>query len=201
MQNYIHQLALDLEAAILARWHEHPPHWFQVGYVNDPGLMPPEGYTGPPAGYAYNDPNTYPPLPDFMYDDPDDTAASEDQPEINLEFEKSIAEMEKWRDEDPPQQQDMFYHFGFQLEQFPKADLLTDAQLEVLCSLLVRLWAAYNFTAAVSETIPKRLLYPKLIERMHKPTFVMTRGNIGIEFCHYDPDACPWGGEWCGCKE
>jgi len=118
----------------------------------------------------------------------------------NLDFERSISEMEQWRDETPPSRQDMFYHFGFEPVQFPPADRLTDEELDALTQALCRLWAAYNFTAVLPDVVPSRLVYPLLLKRMEEPTFVMTRGNTGIEFCDYEPSECPWGLEYCTCK-
>jgi hypothetical protein len=210
MHHYLHHLTADLESAILARWRECPPHYFQLGHLAEPWLTPPEGYDGPPAGYAINDPDAYPPLPDWMLGEEEeedsgtpDNPVPDDKPlsTADLEVEKTMAEMEQWRDEAPPVQQNMFYHFGFTPEQFPPPEQLSDADLDALSVLLCRLWAAYNFTAVVPEKAPGRVVYPLLLERMHKPTFVMTRGCIGIEFCHYEPSECPFGAEWCSCKD
>ncbi len=204
MHHYTTQLLHDLEAAILARWNERPPHYFEIGAPWAAlWLTPPEGYTGPEVGYGHDNPNAYAPLPDFMLDDEDKETtaiAATDDAVANIEFEKTIAEMEQWRDETPPERQDMFYHFGLLPEQFPPADRLTDADLDAISELLCRLWAAYNFTAVVPDNAPGRVLYPLLLERMKKPTFVMTRGVIGVEFCSYEPEQCPFGLEWCSCK-
>ncbi|HLF65540.1 MAG TPA: hypothetical protein VI603_17365 [Saprospiraceae bacterium] len=119
----------------------------------------------------------------------------------NLDFERGTAEMEQWRDEKPPARQDMYYHFGFKPEQFPSEDRMTDAELNGIVSALCRLWAAYNFTPVVPKHVSGRVLYPLLLTRMCEPTFVMTRGNIGVEFCSYEPKQCPFGEEWCDCKD
>jgi len=95
----------------------------------------------------------------------------------------------------------MFYHFGFEPVQFPPAERLSDEELDALTQALCRLWAAYNFTPVLPDAVPGRLVYPLLLKRMEEPTFVMTRGNIGIEFCHYEPLECPWGLEYCTCKD
>ncbi len=212
MHTYTTQLIHDLESAILARWHERPPHYFEIGATwAAPWLTPPEGYTGPEAGFGQDDPDAYPPLPDFMLDEEteetEDFTSEETAPELesesglNLEFEKTIAEMEQWRDEKPPERQDMFYHFGFEPEQFPPAELLSDTDLDAISERLCRLWAAYNFTAVVPDNAPGRVLYPLLLGRMKQPTFVMTRGTMGIEFCSYEPKECPFGPEYCTCKD
>ena len=118
----------------------------------------------------------------------------------NLEFERSISEMEQWRDEKPPERQDMFYHFGFEPVQFPPAERLSDEELDALSQALCRLWAAYNFTPVFPDTAPGRVVYPQMLKRMEEPTFVMTHGHLGVEFCEYEPSECPWGLEYCTCK-
>lgn len=51
MLPYLLQLQSDLESAILARWQQHPPHYYEMG-VPGPWLTPPAGYDGPPPGFG-----------------------------------------------------------------------------------------------------------------------------------------------------
>ena len=200
MSPYLTQLLADLHAAILTRWQERPPHYFEMGFSAERWLDPPAGYTGPPMGFGLDDDGPAPGI--FDLDDDDDAPPPESERLLaGLELEKTIAEMEQWRDETPPAQQDMYYHFGFRPEQFPPAERLTDAELEALTQALCRLWAAYNFTPVFPDGTPGRVVYPLLLGRMLKPSFVMTRGHIGVEFCHYEPAECPFGAAWCRCTD
>jgi hypothetical protein len=204
MSPYLLHLLSDLQSAILARWRECPPHYYEMG-VPERWLDPPQGYDGPPRGFGHDDDGPPPGL--SWLDDDAETASpappptESEQVMANLDFERSIAEMEQWRDETPPERQDMFYHFGFEPEQFPPAERLSDEELEALTHALCRLWAAYNFTPVFPDAAPGRAVYPLLLKRMEEPTFVMQRGHIGVEFCHYEPSECPWGLEYCDCKD
>lgn len=40
-----------------------------------------------------------------------------------------------------------------------------------------------------------------LLARMGEPAMLANRGHIGIEFCDYDPEECPFGAEFCNCKD
>jgi hypothetical protein len=203
MTRYTIQLLSDLDAATLARWRVCPPHFFEMG-VPERWLDPPEGYDGPPLGYGLE--NDAPPALPWLDEEEDADSATLPPPEsakvmADLELERDISEMEQWLHETPPERQDMFYHFGFEPLQFPPADRLSDGELDALTQALCQLWAAYNFTAVLPENVPGRLAYPLLLKRMERPTFLLTRGNMGVEFCEYEPTACPWGMEYCRCKD
>ena len=139
---------------------------------------------------------------DFLpFEEGDDTGLPEsgtDEP-MPPELEESLAEMEKFVHEKPVPT--MYYHFDLDPAQFPPADQLTDNDLDQLVLKICRLWASYNFTAVLPKKVPARVVYPILLKKMFKPTFVMNRGNIGVEFCYYEPKECPFGEEWCSCKE
>lgn len=180
MTNYITQLLADLQTVTLNRWNKQPPHYFEMG-MNDLWLDPPAGYKGPPFGFGHEEneeiKNTY---------------------LATLKFEATIGEVEQFVADKP--RITMFDHFGFEPEQFPPAEKLTDEQLEQLKVTICRLWAAYNFTPVFPDETPGRIIYPLLLERMRKPAMVFKNGNMGIEFCDYEPEHCPFGLEWCSCK-
>lgn len=181
MQTYLFQLHNDLENAILHRWNVCPPHYFEMG-IPDRWLNPPVGYAGPPLGFGHEE----------------DEVIKNSYLSI-LEFEKTIAEVESYVEEKP--KINMFDHFGFEPEQFPPAEKLSDEHLDTLTTLLCRLWAAYNFTPVFPQKTPGRVMYPLLQDRMAEPAMLVTYGHIGVEFCHYEPSECPFGSEWCDCKD
>ena len=212
MRNYLTHLLADIEAAILQRWQHCPPHYYQMG-VPERWLEPPTGWDGPPPGYARDDE----PLDDFfsgLEDEdvlPNPLPPEEKQapfPEEALkpgatlppgpEFEATIEEVENYLHGKP--ELTMFYHFGFEPEQFPPPSALSDKEAGTLTHALCRLWAAFNFTPVFPQTAPGRVVYPLLLERMGKPAFVMDYGHTGVEFCDYEPQTCPFG-VWCDCKE
>ncbi len=182
MQKYINQLTEDIEQTILHRWTKSPPHFFWVDLAN-PYLKPPEGL----EEFKQQEPD---------YDEANISKKSKEMME-DLEFNKYIAEVESYIENDGPH--NMFYYFGFEAAQFPPVDRLTDALLEKLTLSVLRLCETYNYTAVFPKATPARILYPLLVRQMHKPTHLFERGHMGIGFCHYDPNDCPFG-EYCDCK-
>lgn len=180
MSPYLHHLHADLSAAILARWRLSPPHYFEMG-IPERWLEPPAGYDGPPFGFGQ-----------------EEAEAEKDSYLATLSFEKTLAEVEDYVAARP--KITMFDHFGFEPEHFPPAERLTDEQIEALTEGICRLWAAYNFTPVFPQQAPARVVYPLLLARMGEPALVAKRGHIGLEFCQYEPDQCPFGTDYCDCK-
>jgi len=185
MQTYINQLIQDIEQTILQRWAETPPHFFRAG-IPERFLVKPEGLDEFKAKMKKKE---------F-----DESAISPESKEMmeKLEFEKTIAEVEKYVESDGSY--NMYNHFGLGQELFPSADKLTDKQLDKLTDAVLRLWATFNYTAVFPKDTPARIVYPLLCERMKRPTMLFNNGNMGIEFCEYDPDTCPFG-EYCSYKD
>ena len=197
MSPYLTQLHTDLEAIIVARWRECPPHYWVMG-VPDPYLVLPTGLDFPSfknlesLASSKPDPDDMAPdLPAWMF--------GQDDESMSPATAASLEEAERYVEEKPAVT--MFDHFGLRAEEFPPAERLTDEQLEALVTAIRRLWAAHNLTAVVSDLAPARVVYPVLLERMNKPAMLLKFGNIGIEFCHYEPAECPWGLEYCTCKD
>ena len=187
MTHYLSQLLSDIESRIVTRWRVCPPHYWVMG-VPDLFLPLPSALEGmePP------DPDSMAPnLPAWMFGQDDD--------EMPPGTAAALEETERYVTEEPAVT--MFDHFDLGAEVFPPANLLSDKQIGELVTALRRLWAAFNFTAVLPEKLPARVAYPVLLKRMAEPAMLMTFGHIGIEFCHYEPEECPWGLEWCTCKQ
>lgn len=183
MSPYLTHLHSDIESAIVARWRACPPHFWVMG-ISDPFLILPKGL----EDMARPDPDSMaPPLPAWMLG------------EEEHEVEASLEEVERFVNERP--RVTMFDHFDLLPEAFPPAERLTDAQLEALVLAIRRLWAAFNFMPTLPEHAPARVVYPLLVQRMGKPAMLMKFGICGIEFCHYEPEECPFGAAWCRCAD
>ncbi len=182
MQKYINQLTEDIEQTILHRWTKCPPHFFGLD-IGNPYLKPPKGL----EGYKQQKPD---------YDETNISKKSKKMIE-DLEFGKIIAEVESYVEGGGTH--NMFYYFGFSAAQFPPADRLSDALLNKLTLSILRLWETFNYSAVFPKDTPAPILYPLLTRQMHKPTLLLEKGQMGIEFCHYDPDDCPFG-VYCDCK-
>lgn len=138
-------------------------------------------------------------LRDAMHQPPE---GYEEQPapeEMPGDTEAALGEAEDWLHGKPAVT--MFDHFGFTPEQFPPAERLTEAQAQRLVDALVRLWVSYNFLPTLPKKAPALVFYPLMLARMARPALLMKHGVNGIEFCHYEPKECPYGEEWCDCKD
>ncbi len=187
MTHYLSQLHADLQSRIFTRWRHCPPHYWVMG-MPDPYLILPKEL----EGMERPDPDSMASaLPAWMFDSAEDDTMS---PATAA----SLEEVERYVEEVPAIT--MFDHFDLRPEGFPPAERLADAQLADLVTALRRLWATFNFTAVLPDGLPARLAYPVLLTRMAEPAMLMAFGHIGIEFCHYEPTECPWGPEWCDCK-
>jgi hypothetical protein len=91
----------------------------------------------------------------------------------------------------------------FQMEQylFPPSDRLTDGQIALLNAAILEMWEAYHFQADYPESLPNRRLYELLREKLEEEMQYISEGCTHIEFCDYQPDACPFGKEHCWCKD
>ena len=154
MSHYTLQLLADLQSAILTRWLECPPHFFEMG-LPERWLDPPEGYDGPPMGFGRDDDEESPlGLPWLDDDETESTAPPPESAHVmaNLDFERSISEMEQWRDEKPPERQDMFYHFGFEPVQFPPAERLSDGVKLYAAHSRHRAWVSASNSSSLSRS-------------------------------------------------
>jgi len=214
MRKYLSQLLEDIEAVILERWKESPPHYYQMGLLAEKWLTPPKGWDGPPPGYALEEDEHEESLEEFFAGLKEQDVLANPMP-----VEERIAVEFKDQDPDFPYDEDeiegmfeeveefvsgtpkknMYYHFGLNPEQFPTVDSLTEEEAKALTVIISRLWATFNITPVYPDDAPGKIVYPILIERMKEVTFVFSQGNLGVEFCDYNPANCPFG-EWCNCK-
>ncbi len=181
MKKYLSQLIKDLQSATLKKWRTQPPHYFEMG-IMDKWLTPPDGYDGPPFGFGKGE-------------------GSEKRKGYlaQLKFEKTQAEIENYIAGEAPA--NMYNYFGFEPEQFPPVFKIKEEGLQQLCDNICRLWAAYNYTPVFPERTPANVLYPILIQAMHESKSKVTYGHIGVEFCDYNPESCPFGETVCSCKD
>ncbi len=84
---------------------------------------------------------------------------------------------------------------------FPPADKLTHSQASRLSEEILLLWAAYNIEAVYPHAFPMDRLYPILITKFREPFLYFPGGITSLELCSYDPTECPFGEEYCSCKE
>lgn len=92
--------------------------------------------------------------------------------------------------------------FGIKAEQLPPDDTLSQEQMTQLNDAILDLWAAFNIAADVPDDVPTHLIYKALKNYWTMETVqYVSEGIIHIEFCGYIPEECPWGSDYCSCKE
>jgi len=90
--------------------------------------------------------------------------------------------------------------FGISADIFPNEQKLTDKQVKLLVEELINLWEAFNFLPELPGELPVRMKYKFMTGYLDKPVRWVSEGLTHIEFCHYDPDECPFPEEFCMCK-
>ena len=98
--------------------------------------------------------------------------------------------------------QPMSVLFGLTIEQFPSSDKLTLEQLTLMADEFEELWAAYNFFPDFPDGLPDRRRYELMREYIdHECSHWPGGWNHHFEFCDYDPHNCPFGEDFCKCKD
>lgn len=90
--------------------------------------------------------------------------------------------------------------FGISTDIFPDENRLADNHVEQLVKELIRLWDAFNFRPELPDGLPARLVYRLMVGYLTEPVQWIHDGITHIEFCHYDPEHCPFPEDFCYCK-
>jgi hypothetical protein len=90
---------------------------------------------------------------------------------------------------------------GIKAEWFPPANKLNVPQIKALVTKLTALWSAFNYHADFPKKLPVDIRYRLMVEKLKEETQYVSDGFIGFEFCHYEPEECPFGKEYCSCKD
>ena len=96
----------------------------------------------------------------------------------------------------------MSHWFGLTKEQFPQSDRLTDEQLELMADEFEQLWNAYGFEPGFPDELPAKRRYELMRDYLDEKCPHWPGGWVQhFEFCDYDPENCPFGTEFCKCKD
>lgn len=107
-----------------------------------------------------------------------------------------MMELEEMEDEP------MSFWFGLEKEQFPSSDRLTPKQLKLMADELEKLWSAYSFEPDFPEGLPAKRRYELMRDYLeHRCTYWPGGWVHHFEFCNYEPENCPFGIEYCRCKD
>lgn len=91
--------------------------------------------------------------------------------------------------------------FGLNPDLFPPAHMLTSKQAEHISEEILFLWSAFNIEPVYPDNFPLANLYPLLVQKFKEPFLYFPGGITGLELCSYDPSQCPFGDDFCSCKE
>jgi len=93
--------------------------------------------------------------------------------------------------------------FEIKSEVFPPVEKLTTEQVTKLIDGILELWAHFNIDAVIpDDKIPVEIVYKELVNSWKTETIqYISEGTLHLEFCHYDENNCPWGYEYCSCKD
>lgn len=92
--------------------------------------------------------------------------------------------------------------FGLSKELFPPANRLNAEQHTLMADEFEKLWGAFSFDPYFPEGLPARRRYELMRDYLdHKCTHWPGGWIHTFEFCNYDPQNCPFGNEYCRCKD
>lgn len=98
--------------------------------------------------------------------------------------------------------QPMSHWFGLNKELFPAPELLNEEETELMATELEELWEAYSFIPDFPEGLPAKLRYELMWKYLDQPCHHWPGGwEYHFEFCEYEPETCPFGHEFCHCKD
>lgn len=100
-------------------------------------------------------------------------------------------------------QESMSSAFGISSEAFPPPEMLTEEQAEKVCTAILKLWEANRIIADLPKTLPaSTIVYGVLRDRWQGEGIqLLPEGHLHLEFCYYEPEHCPWGMDFCMCKD
>lgn len=90
---------------------------------------------------------------------------------------------------------------GIEKSKFPSDQKLTNEQVELLVTEMIRLLHFFNFIPGFPEKVPARTKYRMLVEKWESEQVSVSFGEVEIEFCDYDESKCPFPGYCSICRE
>ena len=130
---------------------------------------------------------------------PDYKLLHPNHPAADPEYEGELDHLIEWEMGSSYTMSDLF---GIDGHVFPSAEQLSEEQQKDIIDAILDLWLSFNIAADFPAVVPVTTLYNVLVNRWKaKPVNYMSVGTLHLEFCHYDPTECPWGMEYCQCKD
>jgi len=90
---------------------------------------------------------------------------------------------------------------GFAQDNLPVVEKLTEKQAAVISDKILDVWQEFNFYADFPDGLPELTKYKILRKRWGEDVQYVSEGMMHFEFCDYEPENCPFGIEYCSCKD
>lgn len=90
---------------------------------------------------------------------------------------------------------------GLELIQFPPSEKLEIYQMKALNKSLIKLLGSWCIEVDMPKTLPASKKYSLLLSVFDKRVPILNSGIIQIEMCDYNIRSCPFGEQFCHCKE
>ncbi len=121
-------------------------------------------------------------------------------PSYALSLEDELEEVERWLSGEEPEHP-FSYFCGLEKIQFPPLDRLTKKQVKDLVRAIEDMMFSWNLDADFPKKFPPERKYPLLVDLFDRPVDIVDSGFITLEFCEYEPEKCPFGADFCHCKD
>jgi hypothetical protein len=121
--------------------------------------------------------------------------------EIDDSFEAHIAEVERYLSGEGEQK--ITDICGLYAEQFPPKQRLNENQMKQVVEAYQQMLESWNIGVYMPENVPIDIRYELLTGTLDHSVYVPNDeySHVGIDLCSYVVDSCPFGNEYCTCKE
>jgi hypothetical protein len=90
---------------------------------------------------------------------------------------------------------------GLSKTQFPPETYWTEDEAKAINTAFRDMLTRFNLDVVMPENLPPYMEYRTLVSVLDKTAPILPFGTWYLEFCHYEPEDCPFGDEYCTCKE
>ncbi len=118
---------------------------------------------------------------------------------LSISIEDHFAEVEAWLEDDLPTER-IGEILGLEAVQFPPAERLNRNQLRKICEAFEQTMQTYNVDFDMPKRLPWKTRYQLLVSKLEDSVIICDDGFVTVEFCEYNPSACPFGSRYCSCK-
>ncbi|MHA8066499.1 hypothetical protein V7S76_07430 [Aquirufa sp. ROCK2-A2] len=90
---------------------------------------------------------------------------------------------------------------GLEEIQFPPVSRLTVAQIRAINKSYIRLLKTWSLEVDMPLGLPPDMKYRFLLSVLNRKAPIITMGTVHVELCDYNTSNCPFGKEYCSCRQ